>query len=254
MPTSCPVCDTTTTSPDARFCILCGWFLAPIPAGAAPPSPLAEREQRHTAWARRAWASQADGLSGATPRPSLNGVDEATATAMPAFTSVEDPTVTSMQAVPVGNSRHTGLEFLLADGAWVRADEETARLLLAAAGKPPGSTLTPEELYKLPVEELLDLDRVWSAHSGGRLGFGVQLRVYKRLRTAPGINGMLWDRLTEQLGWAAQGRPVPQPRSSGALPTGHLPWLPRLAPPMMAEPDPWIGLHALFARLEESGI
>ncbi|MBD1911874.1 MULTISPECIES: serine/threonine-protein kinase [unclassified Leptolyngbya] len=95
---------------------------------------------------------------------------------------------------------YSGLQGLLEQAQWHRADAETCRLMLQAMGRADGSFLTFQELAELPCTDLQTLDQLWLTYSEGHLGFGVQLQIWQQ---QPGGRSPLetWQSFCEQLGW-----------------------------------------------------
>ncbi|MFC4031379.1 GUN4 domain-containing protein [Streptomyces polygonati] len=115
------------------------------------------------------------------------------------------------------------LDDLLRVREWQRADRETIRLLMIAAGSDPerlGNRMIPmDRVPHLRREDLAALDELWMRRSDGRFGFTPQLQ---RLYTAEGDIA----RFADLIGWR-NGRwfLYPEAQWRSGAPGGHLPIL-----------------------------
>jgi hypothetical protein len=58
------------------------------------------------------------------------------------------------------------------------ADEETARIMLWVARREKEDYLPEEDIKKFPCRDLLTIDQLWLASSGGKFGFSVQKQIW----------------------------------------------------------------------------
>ncbi|MEB3277296.1 MAG: GUN4 domain-containing protein [Lyngbya sp.] len=113
---------------------------------------------------------------------------------------------------------YTKLQRLLATHQWKAADEETWSVLGQALGYQSFCYLHPQELKKLPCQDLRTIDRLWVKYSQGRFGFSVQTRIYEEVE---GDYALFCDRL----GWLTYNPHHPSVgfRFDRSAPIGHLP-------------------------------
>ena len=76
---------------------------------------------------------------------------------------------------------YTKLRDLLAAGNWKEADQETAKVMLEAAGKKRTEYLSEEDLDNFPCEDLRTINQLWLHYSDGKFGFSVQKEIYESL-------------------------------------------------------------------------
>ena len=129
--------------------------------------------------------------------------------------SLSQPTDDLNSAVGVD---YTKLRRLLAAHNWKGADEETWWVLSQALGYGRCCYLHPQELKKLPCQDLQTIDRLWVKYSRGRFGFSVQTRIYEEVE---GDYAQFCDRL----GWLTYNPHHPSVgfRFNRSAPVGHLP-------------------------------
>jgi serine/threonine protein kinase len=76
---------------------------------------------------------------------------------------------------------YSKLRDLLAARKWQEADEETAMVMLQAAGREEECWLDLEHITNFPCEDLGIIDRLWVKYSDGRFGFSVQKRIWQEV-------------------------------------------------------------------------
>jgi hypothetical protein len=96
---------------------------------------------------------------------------------------------------------YTPLHDLLAEGKWKEADQETAKVMLQAAGRTQEGRLRLEDIDQFSCEDLRIIDRLWVDASGGKFGFSVQSQIYRELGGTRAYNVDLWVKFAEQVGW-----------------------------------------------------
>ena len=96
---------------------------------------------------------------------------------------------------------YTKLRDLLAAGEWQEADLETARVILAIAGRDRNS-LDNESIDNFPCEDLHTIDQLWIEYSKGRFGFSVQKRIYQIL-SGTKEHWEIWQEFSVIVGWNA---------------------------------------------------
>lgn len=80
------------------------------------------------------------------------------------------------------NIDYSKLRDLLIDGKWLKADRETANLLLKVRDRQKKGWLRPEaDINEFPCEDLYTIDQLWVKLSGGKFGFSVQADIWNKL-------------------------------------------------------------------------
>ncbi len=70
------------------------------------------------------------------------------------------------------------LRYLLTIERWQEASDETCKAILKIANR-EGNWLKKRDIEKLPVEDILTIDRLWTNYSGGHFGFSIQYKIWK---------------------------------------------------------------------------
>lgn len=102
------------------------------------------------------------------------------------------------------------LQDLLAAGDLREADWETIRVIQAVTGEPNLEDITPDDMRQFPCSALRVVDNLWKAHSQGKFGFSVQIKIYQEvggsLETTVAQDRAVIERFGEQVGWRADNR------------------------------------------------
>jgi len=96
---------------------------------------------------------------------------------------------------------YTKLRDLLATGEWQKADEETAKKMLEAAGRTEERWVRSEDIDRFPCEDLRTIDQLWVKYSNGRFGFSVQKRIYESLGGSREYDQKIWEAFGDRVGW-----------------------------------------------------
>jgi hypothetical protein len=80
------------------------------------------------------------------------------------------------------------LEFLLIEKDWKGADIETERLIFSFCNYQQQQWLKAEDIDLIPLYVLARIETLWTTHSQGRFGFGVQEQVHKKIRAEVNTN------------------------------------------------------------------
>lgn len=130
------------------------------------------------------------------------------------------------------NIDYTQLRYLLADGKWEEADEETLAVLFKAAAQEHEGFLDIESIETFPCIDLRTIDRLWVKYSNGRFGFSVQKRIWESVvRESVGLKpseyyyGMEFP---DRVGWSVKGDWLSDLTYGENAPEGHLPSYSRL--------------------------
>lgn len=101
------------------------------------------------------------------------------------------------------------LQKALIDQDWFAADLETINVILETVGKTQ-ENITPEDIQKFPIKTLQVIDQLWQRYSQKCFGFGVQVKIYRRLGgtkdTTIAKDKNLTEKWGEQLGWRQKGQ------------------------------------------------
>jgi len=130
---------------------------------------------------------------------------------------------------------YSRLRDLLKARKWKEADQETAEVMLQAAGEEAKARchLTQGDILTFPCEDLVTIDRLWRKYSEGKFGFSVQKQLWievggnldpEEFKEAPKI---FYRKMSQRNGWFIEGEYI---NYSGlkfdiAAPQGHLPIL-----------------------------
>jgi len=153
--------------------------------------------------------------------------------------------------IPLKSERgvnYTKLRDLLATGEWQKADEETAKKMLEAAGRRKDGWLRSEDIDRFPCEDLLTIDQLWVKYSNGRFGFSVQKRIYESLGGSGEYDGKIWEAFCDRVGWRVNNKwfYYNELKFNTKAPVAHLP-MGRVGRGMVG----WRGLwELLFSRVE----
>ena len=118
---------------------------------------------------------------------------------------------------------YTQLRSLLAAGKWKEADEETATVILKAAGIEGKDNLDLEDINKIPCVDLCTIDQLWEKYSSGQFGFSVQKRMWEEVGGK--VDYETEKKLGERVGWRKGGSWLHYSdiTFSTQAPMGHLP-------------------------------
>ncbi|MFO7032991.1 GUN4 domain-containing protein [Limnospira fusiformis CCALA 023] len=126
---------------------------------------------------------------------------------------------------------YTQLNRLLKSGNWKAADQETAEMMLAVAGKTQAGYLDENDIENFPCDDLRIIDGLWVKHSNGLFGFSVQKQIYINCGGKPDGSypgDTIWYRFADEVGWRVGGSWLSRkdykfsPGSAASL-YGHLP-------------------------------
>ena len=96
---------------------------------------------------------------------------------------------------------YTKLRDLLAAGKWKEADQETAEVMLIAAGRTREGWLDVESIDNFPCEDLRTINQLWLHYSNGKFGFSVQKEIYSSLGGMREYNEEVWKNFSARVGW-----------------------------------------------------
>ena len=100
---------------------------------------------------------------------------------------------------------YSKLHDLLKAEKWKKADEETARVMLAVAKREERGWLRDEDIDNFPCADLRTIDKLWVKYSNGRFGFSVQKRIYQSLGGTREYNREIWGKFGDKVGWRKEG-------------------------------------------------
>ncbi|MDT9313337.1 GUN4 domain-containing protein, partial [Limnospira sp. Paracas R14] len=143
----------------------------------------------------------------------------------------------AVQETPIVSSSsgfdYTKLNRLLKSGNWKAADQETAKMMLAVAGKTQGGYLYKDDIKNFPCEDLRIIDGLWVKHSNGHFGFSIQKQIYINCGGKPDGShpgNTIWYRFLDEVGWRVNNRWLSWSELTFSLreaPVGHLPAISR---------------------------
>ncbi|HBL62594.1 MAG TPA: hypothetical protein DDZ80_30695 [Cyanobacteria bacterium UBA8803] len=134
---------------------------------------------------------------------------------------------------------YSHLRDLLAARQWQKADEETTKVMLAAAEREEEGYLEAKHIANFPYQDLRTIDRLWAKYSAGRFGFSVQKRIWEKVGGSQefptsgdrflDLMDVAWE-FEKTVGWVIReygdwlGTKIIKDREySLAAPEGHLP-------------------------------
>ncbi len=109
---------------------------------------------------------------------------------------------------------------------FMKADQETANLLLWIVNKQKAGRLNSQDIQALPCKDLQTIDDLWKTYSNGKFGFGIQQQIWLSSGGVKGAwNSEIYEKFSETVGWKYED----SWKSSTELtydmraPKGHLP-------------------------------
>lgn len=151
---------------------------------------------------------------------------------------------------------YTKLRNLLAAEAWKDADQETAAVMLKAAGREQEGFLRAKDIAAFSCQDLQTINTLWLKYSKGSFGFSVQQELWEKLGGNPHANYETEGLFADHLGWRIKGQWLDYNHLSfnASAPEGYLPRLYlgeinglRWSVPMDA---PRMSLGEFFARIK----
>ncbi len=100
---------------------------------------------------------------------------------------------------------YTRLEELLEARKFEKADRETSRAMLQAAGREKEGWLSKEDMNSFSCQDLRLIDQLWLHYSGGQFGFSIQKEIYESLGGTKESYVHLWQEFSTQVGWRRAG-------------------------------------------------
>ncbi|WP_346290897.1 caspase, EACC1-associated type [Sphaerothrix gracilis] len=116
------------------------------------------------------------------------------------------------------------LEELLEQQQWKEADQETAKVMLQAAGRTKEGWLDAESIEQFPCADLRTIDQLWGKYSKGHFGFSVQKEIW--LEVGGKVDYETEKKLGDRVGWRVKGQWISYDNVtfSTSAQEGHLPW------------------------------
>jgi eukaryotic-like serine/threonine-protein kinase len=135
------------------------------------------------------------------PDPDLDRIDQLLASISAPIPKPKPTHPETTRVVSAVGMDYINLRNLLAAKKWKEADEETARVMLKAAGREERGFLDVEHIEKFPCEDLRTIDQLWVKYSNGHFGFSVQKRIYQSLGGTREYDEKVWDKFGDRVGW-----------------------------------------------------
>ena len=125
---------------------------------------------------------------------------------------------------------YTKLENLLESKQWKKADYETAKVMLQAAGRESKGWLDIKDIKKFPCKDLETINNLWVYYSDGKFGFSVQKKIYENLgggtKNYQKQTQRIKSTFCNRIGWRKEEKWVDYHNLTFNLtsaPSGHLP-------------------------------
>lgn len=127
------------------------------------------------------------------------------------------------------------LEYLLSNGRWKEADQQTDRVMRMIAVPQAEdfydhkkAWIEPEKIANLPCGTLQTIDKLWVNASNGRFGFSVQRNLWQSVGGVPDATkgGSTYNDLAEEVGWRDNDKWLPGYNALTfdlSAPSGHFP-------------------------------
>ncbi|MEG4279504.1 GUN4 domain-containing protein [Microcoleus sp. MON1_C1] len=143
----------------------------------------------------------------------------------------------SAKSTSVVGGKYSKLDSLLEAKEWIKADEETEKLILEMLGKDPRNFLfsynflSGSDIERLPIKDLDYMDKLWVQHSKGLFGFSMQKQIWESIvgnKPNNNISGYneFEAKFAEKVGWYVKGDWIYYSDIKYSLrksPRGHLP-------------------------------
>ena len=145
-------------------------------------------------------------------RPLKKPISSDLSSQVPEITPPEDdskgsPTITPSEKTPSFLiSKSTGVDYnplrnLLVARKWKKADLETEKAMLQAAGRVKDGWLRIEDYDNFSCEDLGIIDKLWLESSQGKFGFSVQKDIYQNLGGTREYDIEVWKNFNYRVGW-----------------------------------------------------
>ncbi|NEQ33908.1 MAG: GUN4 domain-containing protein, partial [Leptolyngbya sp. SIO4C5] len=129
--------------------------------------------------------------------------------------------------IPLESEKGIGygrLRSLLEQQQWKEADQETAKVMLQAAGRTEHGWLNEESIKQFPCADLRTIDQLWVKYSKGHFGFSVQKEIW--LEVGGKLDYKTEIKLGDRVGWRVRGKWISYDDVTFSTSTqrGHLPF------------------------------
>ena len=120
---------------------------------------------------------------------------------------------------------YSKLENLLKANKWLEADQETWKLMLKVAHREKEKWLDTPHLNSFPLQDLFEVDRLWTKCSNGHFGFSVQKQIWESIGGNYFASDDTWKKFCYLVGWRKNRNWIPYENLSFSIisPTGMLP-------------------------------
>ncbi|MBD2041093.1 GUN4 domain-containing protein [Microcoleus sp. FACHB-672] len=96
---------------------------------------------------------------------------------------------------------YSRLRNFLAAEEWKEADQETAAVMLKAAGREQEGFLRAKDIAELSCQDLQTIDTLWLKYSKGCFSFSIQQRLWEKVGGNPNANYETENLFADSLGW-----------------------------------------------------
>ncbi|MFM6210027.1 GUN4 domain-containing protein, partial [Planktothrix sp.] len=158
-------------------------------------------------------------------------------------TSLQTPQATPQLDIELKSAKginYDQLEQFLKAGNWKEADQETARKMLAVAGRTKEGWLDKDSINNFPGEDLRTIDQLWVKYSNGHFGFSVQKKIWQEVGGK--VKTSKECQLGDRVGWRKNSNWIDYDDLTFSLqaPVGHLPRIGRMS--MFINDQRWASL------------
>jgi serine/threonine protein kinase len=104
---------------------------------------------------------------------------------------------------------YSKLESLLKTNKWLEADQETWKLMLKIAHREKEKWLDTSHLNSFPLQDLFEIDRLWTKYSNGHFGFSVQKQIWESIGGNYFASDDTWKKFCYLVGWRKNRNWIP---------------------------------------------
>lgn len=105
------------------------------------------------------------------------------------------------------------------------ADKETTQLMLKLSNREQQGWLDVQDIKKLPIEYIQQIDTLWNTHSNGKFGFRIQQQIWLNTENKFQLDYQIWCNFGNLVGWCHEyyWKEYNNLIFSDKAPQGHLP-------------------------------
>lgn len=114
------------------------------------------------------------------------------------------------------------LRDLITANKWKKADKQTTYLILKSIGKDRKGSMDINDVQKIPIELIREIDTAWNTLSGNQFGISVQKEIYSKLDGTGKFDKEFWSKYARSVGWLGSFSSHYSPKCRGNLPYDYL--------------------------------